>query len=135
MASFSEDELRRSIAESRSWTEACRRLGYAGNNTRTIRKYAAAWGIETEHFDPTAARREAVGPRFTEEELLKPWLNRSLSRRLFAALVTATPVVTRAPSRSTFVSGGSRPITSTLTLPGSSPLDGQAAERFRFPRY
>jgi hypothetical protein len=68
-APFSKEELSRAIGESRSWTETVRRLGYAGNNTKTAKKYAASWGIATDHFDPTAARMAAIGPRFTEGRL------------------------------------------------------------------
>jgi hypothetical protein len=59
---FSEEELRAAIAESRSWAETLRRLGYrsAGGNWRTVQKYARRWGISSEHFDPDAARREAL---------------------------------------------------------------------------
>jgi hypothetical protein len=68
-APFTRVELARAVEESRSWTETVRRLGYAGNNTRTVRKYAASWEVSTDHFDPDAARKEAIGPRFTEEQL------------------------------------------------------------------
>jgi hypothetical protein len=75
---FTREELARAIERSRSWTETVRRLGYAGNNTRTAKKYAASWGISTDHFDPQAARREAIGPRFTEEQLREA-VDKSLS--------------------------------------------------------
>ena len=68
-APFGSEALAQAIERSRSWTETVRRLGYAGNNTRTVKKYAGQWGISTDHFDPEAARREAIGPRFTEGEL------------------------------------------------------------------
>lgn len=53
---FNEDELRQAIADSKSWTEALRRLGYcpSGGNPATLKKYVALWGISTEHFDPYA---------------------------------------------------------------------------------
>lgn len=64
---FNEVELRRAIAESRSWTDALRRLGYcpSGGNPETLKKYVALWGISTEHFDPYAGvmdriRRKAI---------------------------------------------------------------------------
>jgi len=42
------------IAESRSYSEALRRLGIrpAGGNHATIKKYTALWDISTEHFPP-----------------------------------------------------------------------------------
>jgi HNH endonuclease len=66
---FTRSELARAIGQSRSWTETVKRLGYAGNNAKTAKKYAASWRISTGHFDPDAARREAIRPRFTEEQL------------------------------------------------------------------
>ena len=61
-ASYSMAEAREAIAESRSWAEALRRLGYcqSGGNPRTLQKRAAQWGIPTNHFDPAAASREAI---------------------------------------------------------------------------
>lgn len=60
---FSELQARDAIARSRSWTEALRRLGYCptGGNPRTLKTWAHRWGIPTEHFDPWAANREALG--------------------------------------------------------------------------
>jgi hypothetical protein len=57
---YTEDELRRAIASSRSWAESLRRLGYcpSGHNWKTLRKRAKALGIRTDHFDPNAAARE-----------------------------------------------------------------------------
>jgi len=75
---YTQQELRLAIEHSLSWTETCRRLGYAGNNTRTVRKYAGLWKIATDHFDSRAAHRVAVGPRFTESELRRA-VARSLS--------------------------------------------------------
>jgi hypothetical protein len=66
---FTRSELAQAIGQSRSWTETVKRLGYAGNNTRTAKKYAASWQISSDHFDPDAARKEAIRPRFTEEQL------------------------------------------------------------------
>jgi hypothetical protein len=66
---FDEASLREAVRESLSWTEVCRRLGYAGNNIKTVRKYARGWGISSGHFDRSAAHRRAVGPRYTEKEL------------------------------------------------------------------
>jgi hypothetical protein len=56
---FTEEQARSAIGESRSFSEALRRLGLrpAGGNHRTLRKYASAWGISTDHFDPNWATR------------------------------------------------------------------------------
>ena len=50
------------IASSRSWAESLRRLGYChtGANPRTLKKWAGVWRIDTGHFDPAAARTEAL---------------------------------------------------------------------------
>jgi hypothetical protein len=66
---FTRSELARAVEQSRSWTETVKRLGYAGNNAKTAKKYAASWRISTDHFAPDAARRDAIRPRFTEEQL------------------------------------------------------------------
>jgi hypothetical protein len=59
---FTEEEAREAIADSRSWAESLRRLGYChtGANPQTLRKWAVIWGIETSHFDPAAASNEAL---------------------------------------------------------------------------
>ena len=59
---FDEQQLRAAIKDSRSWAEALRKLGYrsAGGNWRTLQKYAAAWSIDTSHFDPWAASSAAL---------------------------------------------------------------------------
>ena len=59
---FSEEEARKAIARSRSWAESLRRLGYcqSGSNPRTLKKWATRWRIPTDHFDPNAARNEAL---------------------------------------------------------------------------
>jgi hypothetical protein len=70
---FTEEEARQAIAESRSWSEALRRLGYrpAGGNPRTLRKYADRWGISTAHFDPYASQRGHPSPnRIPIEKIL-----------------------------------------------------------------
>ncbi|UJA21016.1 hypothetical protein HJD18_12890 [Thermoleophilia bacterium SCSIO 60948] len=71
---FSEQELRRAIASSKSLAETLRRLGYCptGGNPRTVKKWAAKWGIATDHFDPHAASRFGLGTRTKRalEELL-----------------------------------------------------------------
>ena len=53
------------MAKALSWAETLRILGYCptGNNPATVKKYVKLWGIDTEHFDPTArACRLRVGP-------------------------------------------------------------------------
>jgi HNH endonuclease len=56
---YSETEARAAIAGSVSWAEALRRLGMcdSGGADLILRKYAAIWGIQTEHFDPYARAR------------------------------------------------------------------------------
>jgi predicted nucleic acid-binding Zn ribbon protein len=59
---FTEEEAREAIAQSSSWAEALRRLDYcpSGGNPVTLKKYAALWGISTEHFDPYARVMEQI---------------------------------------------------------------------------
>jgi hypothetical protein len=59
---FTEHQLREAIASSFSWAEALRKLGYrsAGGNWRTLQKYAALWGVPTDHFDPDRARHRGL---------------------------------------------------------------------------
>jgi hypothetical protein len=70
---FTELEAREAIAASRSWTESLRRLGYCptGGNPATLKKYAALWGISTNHFDPYAGVMEKIRkPKRPLEEIL-----------------------------------------------------------------
>lgn len=62
---FTEDELRAAIADALSWAETLRNLGYcvSGGNPRTVKKYAAKWGIDTSHFDPDFVRARAARGR------------------------------------------------------------------------
>jgi hypothetical protein len=62
---YTEDEAREAIAASLTFTEALRRLGmcWSGGNYRTLKKWAESWAIPTDHFDPDAARRAALGRR------------------------------------------------------------------------
>ena len=57
---YTDAELRRAVAASRSWAETLRRLGYCptGGNWRTLKKRVADLAISTQHFDPYAAARE-----------------------------------------------------------------------------
>jgi hypothetical protein len=88
---FDEQRLREVLAESRSWAEAVRLLGYrsAGGNWRTLQKYAQLWRISTEHFDPDAVRNEALrkGQRPLEEVMVRnsSYGRQHLKRRLLAA--------------------------------------------------
>jgi hypothetical protein len=75
--SYSEQEARRAIAASMSYSEALRRLGLraAGGNHKVIKKYAALWGIPVGHFDPHATQRRggvhARRPRPLSEVLVE----------------------------------------------------------------
>ncbi|HXF00293.1 MAG TPA: hypothetical protein VN458_08090 [Solirubrobacterales bacterium] len=59
---FNEAQARDAIGRARCWTEALAFLGYrnAGGNAGTVKKYAARWGISTDHFDPRAVMLEAL---------------------------------------------------------------------------
>ncbi|MGH2847134.1 MAG: hypothetical protein ACRDL0_14125 [Thermoleophilaceae bacterium] len=57
---YGDADLRVAVANSRSWAEALRRLGYcpSGGNWKTLKKRTAALGVSTDHFDPYATSRE-----------------------------------------------------------------------------
>jgi hypothetical protein len=89
---YTEDEAKVAIAESLSYSEALRKLGMrpAGGNHATLRRYAeVVWKISTAHFDPHAAKREALRranrPRPIEEILVEhsSYCRTSLKKRLF----------------------------------------------------
>lgn len=64
MARYSEDEARRAVAASKSYSEVLRRLGMrpAGGNHAVLRKYVdKIWGIPTDHFDAGAAANRNLG--------------------------------------------------------------------------
>jgi hypothetical protein len=92
---FTRDELREAIAQSQSWAETLRRLGYrpAGGNARTVQKYAALWGIAAEHFDPYASQRGGPRPdRIPLHEILvrdSTYTRSHLKQRLYEAGVKA----------------------------------------------
>jgi hypothetical protein len=70
---YTEAEARAAIAASLTFTEALRRLGMcpSGGNYVTLRKWAAAWAIPIDHFDPDAVRRRAFRQTATPlEEIL-----------------------------------------------------------------
>jgi hypothetical protein len=56
---YFEGEARIAIAASRSWSEALQRLGmcHTGGAHSVLKKYAAMWGIPTDHVDPYSAIR------------------------------------------------------------------------------
>lgn len=60
--SYTEVEARKAIAESLSYAEALRRLGMcpSGGAAPILRKWVAAWGISTAHFDPARARLKGL---------------------------------------------------------------------------
>jgi predicted nucleic acid-binding Zn ribbon protein len=86
---YTEDEARDAIAKSKSWTEALRQLGYCptGGNPRTLKKYAALWGISTEHFDPYAGLMDRIRPaKIPLEKVLvvdSTYSRSNLKRRLY----------------------------------------------------
>lgn len=88
---YTEDRARAAVAESKSWTEALRRLGYcpSGGNPATLKKYAAIWGISTDHFDPYRGVMERIRkPGLSLEEILvehSTYSRSNLKRRLLEA--------------------------------------------------
>jgi transposase-like protein len=88
---YSEEGLRKAIAESFSWAESLRRLGYCptGSNWRTLKRRVGELGISTQHFDPyAAARGPRPGRRIPLEEILvenSTYSRTSLKQRLFEA--------------------------------------------------
>lgn len=56
--------MREAVAQSKSWSDALRRLGYCptGGNPKTLKKYVALWGISTDHFDPYAGLMDRIRP-------------------------------------------------------------------------
>jgi hypothetical protein len=89
---YTEAAAREAIAESKSYSEALRRLGMraAGGNHGTLRKYAERiWRIPTDHFDPHASQRVQLANRAQRplSEYLtdhSSYSRASLKRRLFA---------------------------------------------------
>lgn len=87
---FTEQTLRSAIAESESWAQVVRALGYrsAGGNWKTVRKYAEAWGIETDHFRSEEIATEGLknrGVRPLSEVMVRnsSYSRTALKRRLF----------------------------------------------------
>jgi hypothetical protein len=69
---YTREEARFAIESAESWRDALAAVGrcYHGKNIATLRKWAARWGISTDHLSDF---REAGGgrrrPRYTDEEL------------------------------------------------------------------
>jgi hypothetical protein len=88
---FTQKEASDAIAQSVSWTEALRRLGYcpSGGNPATLKKYAAFWGIATDHFDPYAGLMDRIRkPKRPLEEILvrhSTYSRANLKMRLYEA--------------------------------------------------
>jgi hypothetical protein len=86
---YTERDARDAIAASSSWTEALRRLNYcpSGGNPATLKKYAALWGISTEHFDPYAGVMDRIRkPKRPLDEILvreSTYSRGNLKRRLY----------------------------------------------------
>jgi len=86
---FTEVEAREAIARSKSWAEALRKLNYCptGGNPKTLKKYAALWGISTDHFDPYAGVMERIRqPKRPLDEILvehSTYSRSNLKRRLY----------------------------------------------------
>jgi transposase-like protein len=88
---YSEQQAREAIAASFSYAEALRRLDLCatGGNWKTLQKWVAQWGIDTEHFDPDIARRAALrrAPQPIDEILVEgsTYSRNHLKERLYAA--------------------------------------------------
>jgi hypothetical protein len=86
---YTEAELRAAVAESQSWAETLRRLGYcqSGANPQTLKKRVAEWGISTAHFDAGASLRRTSTPMPLEEILVERsrYSRHKLKRRLYEA--------------------------------------------------
>jgi len=69
---FTKAQAEVAVAESRSYSEALRRLRLraAGGNHRTLKKYVELWRISTAHFDPNWALRSRNRGRKPLEEIL-----------------------------------------------------------------
>ncbi|HEX5983952.1 MAG TPA: HNH endonuclease [Solirubrobacterales bacterium] len=87
--SYSEEQAREAIGASYSWAESLRKLGLcpSGGAWRVLRKHVKAWGISTEHFDPTRAHEgnERTKKRPIEELLVQnsTCSRQNLKRRLY----------------------------------------------------
>lgn len=81
MARYGESEARAAVRESRSYSEALRKLGVrpVGGNHRLFKEWVKRWGIPTDHFDSGAsARRQPPKTAKPLNEVLVP--NSSYSR-------------------------------------------------------
>ncbi|QKT07177.1 hypothetical protein HUN08_08190 [Gordonia sp. X0973] len=76
--SYSDDEVRRAVAASRSWREVLRRLGLhatSGSQIRSVRGHADRIGVDTEHLSrcsPVDVRPASDGHHGSDAQLLKP---------------------------------------------------------------
>ena len=88
---YTEEQAKKAIAESHSWSGALRELGMCptGGGAQTLKKWAQRWGISTAHFDPNAGRSAwAKGRRRPLETILVEGSSFSrghLKRRLYEA--------------------------------------------------
>lgn len=89
---YDEEQLRIAVLQSRSVAETLRRLGMCatGGNRLTLKKYAAAWGVDMGHFDPDAVRNESLARSWRSPQPLQEIMVESstysrghLKRRLF----------------------------------------------------
>lgn len=88
MPRYSEREARKAVAESRSYSEALRRLGMrpAGGNHAVLRRWVdEVWKIPTEHFDGGEPRIPVPDPIPLTEVLVRDstYSRSALKRRLF----------------------------------------------------
>jgi hypothetical protein len=89
MPRYTESEARTAIAESKTLTEALRRLGVrpAGGNHAVLRRWAGEWGIPTDHLDSHAVLRSLSRARKPLDEVMvngSTYDRTSLKRRLLA---------------------------------------------------
>jgi hypothetical protein len=89
--SYSEEDARAAIADSRSFAEALRRLGMCetGGAGRSLKKWTVIWRISTDHFDQYATSRQRLRRRpIPLEDVLVPgstYDRGTLKERLFDA--------------------------------------------------
>jgi hypothetical protein len=88
---YTEAAAREAIAASTNWSQALRQLGLraAGGNHAVLKRWARAWNIATDHFDPYAhVRRHLHRERKPLEDVLvehSTYNRGSLKKRLFAS--------------------------------------------------
>lgn len=64
---YTESEAREAIANASTWKDVLEALGYSyyGKNVKTLRKWAAKWGIPVDHLPKG---RSGAAPRYSREE-------------------------------------------------------------------